>query len=398
MKWGLGFLGVVTAAALAIGGCIYMTTEQASNPALKADAPVRLEGSPFSATRLGNAAIITTDLSPRLQAEAAAYGYSNINGPTLIKVPAWVKNPLGRYYLYFAHHKGRFLRLAYADSPTGPWTVHEPGVLDVSETPLLQELADPPLTKNEELEAAVRHMGVTELTVFARVGADAKAAQEQRTEKGELGRTEQSPHIASPDIYIDHANQRIVLFWHGLVEGTVQMSGVATSADGLSFETKPGFIAPPYLRYVNIRGRHIALTMPGLLYKAPDPLGPYEVRPQPLFDVTARHHAFHLVGNTLYIFFTRVGDAPERILVTAVDVSSDDWADWQPGEVFEVMRPEAVWEGADLPIEPSVRGETTRREHALRDPHVFNDDGQLYLVYAGGGEDAIGIAELTFTK
>lgn len=23
----------------------------------------------------------------------------NINGPSLIRVPAWVKNPLGRYYL-----------------------------------------------------------------------------------------------------------------------------------------------------------------------------------------------------------------------------------------------------------------------------------------------------------
>ena len=28
----------------------------------------------------------------------------NINGPSLIRVPSWVKNPLGRYYLYVAHH------------------------------------------------------------------------------------------------------------------------------------------------------------------------------------------------------------------------------------------------------------------------------------------------------
>ena len=28
----------------------------------------------------------------------------NINGPSLIKVPDWVENPLGKYYLYFSHH------------------------------------------------------------------------------------------------------------------------------------------------------------------------------------------------------------------------------------------------------------------------------------------------------
>ncbi|MBI2946207.1 MAG: hypothetical protein HYY23_01070, partial [Verrucomicrobia bacterium] len=39
---------------------------------------------------------------------------NNINGPSLIRVPGWVKSPLGRYYLYFAHHSGQYIRLAYA--------------------------------------------------------------------------------------------------------------------------------------------------------------------------------------------------------------------------------------------------------------------------------------------
>ncbi|NET62179.1 MAG: hypothetical protein F6K47_40550, partial [Symploca sp. SIO2E6] len=33
---------------------------------------------------------------------------SNINGPSLIRVPEWIENPLGRYYLYFAHHQGKY--------------------------------------------------------------------------------------------------------------------------------------------------------------------------------------------------------------------------------------------------------------------------------------------------
>ena len=36
-----------------------------------------------------------------------------------------------RYYLYFAHHKGSYIRLAFADAVAGPWTVYEPGVLSL---------------------------------------------------------------------------------------------------------------------------------------------------------------------------------------------------------------------------------------------------------------------------
>jgi hypothetical protein len=58
----------------------------------------------------------------------------DINGPSLIRIPDWLPNPLGRYYLYFSHHKGEYIRLAYADSVTGPWTVYEPGTLRIEQT------------------------------------------------------------------------------------------------------------------------------------------------------------------------------------------------------------------------------------------------------------------------
>ncbi len=47
----------------------------------------------------------------------------NINGPSLLRVPEWVPNKLGKYYLYFAHHKGKYIRLAYADDLKGPWKI-----------------------------------------------------------------------------------------------------------------------------------------------------------------------------------------------------------------------------------------------------------------------------------
>ena len=71
------------------------------------------------------------------------HGYGNVNGPSVIRVPPWIQNPLGRYYMYFAHHRGSFIRLAYADNLDGPWTVHNQGVLYLDDTPVLDHIASP---------------------------------------------------------------------------------------------------------------------------------------------------------------------------------------------------------------------------------------------------------------
>ena len=60
---------------------------------------------------------------------------TNINGPSLIRVPDWLENPLGRYYLYFAHHQGTYIRLAYADQVEGPYKTYEAGTLQLAQTP-----------------------------------------------------------------------------------------------------------------------------------------------------------------------------------------------------------------------------------------------------------------------
>ena len=62
--------------------------------------------------RLLDVPIITPALHPSIG--------ENIQGPSLIRVPEWVEGRLGAYYLYFADHKGRYIRLAYADDLLGP--------------------------------------------------------------------------------------------------------------------------------------------------------------------------------------------------------------------------------------------------------------------------------------
>ena len=79
-----------------------------------------LQSVEISAARFSENPLITVSSSSSIG--------DNLNGPLIIRVPAWIKKPRGHYYMYFAHHKGQYIRLAYADSLHGPWKVYAPGV------------------------------------------------------------------------------------------------------------------------------------------------------------------------------------------------------------------------------------------------------------------------------
>ncbi len=70
---------------------------------------------------------------------------------------------------------------------------------------------------------------------------------------------------------------------------------------------------------------------------------------------TLRHAAVKLVNDTLYVFYSRVGDSPERILLSKIKLT-DDWNDWTPTVPVTVAEPETDYEGADLPVKPSEMG------------------------------------------
>ena len=87
------------------------------------------------------------------------------------------------------------------------------------------------------------------------------------------------------------------------------------------------------------------------------------------------------------------GDAPEHLLHSTVELDGD-WGTWSLSEPTSLLWPEEPWEGADLPVEPSVRGQVTTRVHQLRDPAVLDDDGTTWLLYTVAGESGIALAEL----
>ena len=115
---------------------------------------------------------------------------------------------------------------------------------------------------------------------------------------------------------------------------------------------------------------------------------------------TPRHFGVDLSGDELSLYFTRIGDAPERIFRTTMDLSRKDWQSWETQihnarDVHqEMLRPVHAWEGGELKAGGSGNGQTGFA-NALRDPDLFRDrDGRIYLLYVGGGESAIGIARV----
>jgi hypothetical protein len=304
------------------------------------------------------------------QAGSAAE-HPNINGPSLIRVPDWVVRPLARYYLYFADHKGDRIHLALSDDLAGPWSNHEPGTLHLRDTPFLQSPPEIPADVDRDALAMPRAEDVPSVLDDCII-----------------------PHIASREVIVDDASRSIRLYYHGLDAFARQVSRVAVSRDGLDFEARPEILAPPYLRMFHYRANGYGLAMPGGLFRSESGLTDFETGPV-LFEPEMRHAGLWLRGEELWVFWTRVGDAPERILLSTIDLSHD-WKQWRASEPVEVRRAIEDWEGAALPPMPSVRSAINRPANQLRDPFLFEDEGRCFLVYAVAGEAGLGIARFEF--
>ena len=309
-------------------------------------------------TRLGDGPILRPEMMPKDDGEWSG----NLNCPSLIRVPDWMAKPLGKYYLYFSAHHGSYIRMAYADRLTGPWKVYEPGTLRL-----------------EQVEA-VNH----------------------------AGRSPQR-HVASPDVHPDDAHRQIRMYFHYNLPKLGHSSSVAVSSDGLKFEPWPGRIAGPYLRVIRRGGAYLAVDDAGVLLKSPDGLEPFEAVSEAVKTVAGgpaaregrlggkqashfRHGCLWPAGDTLSVFFTRIGDAPEQILLTRVKLSGDP-SDWRASPPAALLAPDRDYEGAKFPLVPSTfTGQTNVRQ--LRDPYVFREEGHTYLLYAVAGETGIALAEI----
>ncbi len=264
---------------------------------------------------------------------------SNINGPSLIRVPCWVTNPLGKYCLYFAHHQGTYIRMAYADDLEGPWQIYSDGVLELRDS------------------------------FF-------------------------NGHIASPDVRVMDDRREIWMYYHGccMPEPPHQVERLAISFDGISFTAREEVLGSFYWRTFDWGGYRYALEMPGKFQRSRNGMTDFEEGPT-LFTPDMRHSAVRLDGDILSVFYSNAHDCPEHILLSTIKLSPD-WMRWENSEPISVLRPEMDYEGVNCSIVPSRRGSVHEPVHQLRDPCIFKEDGRTYLLYSVAGEHGIAIAEL----
>lgn len=267
----------------------------------------------------------------------------DINGPSLIRVPSWVNEPLGKYYLYFADHHGQYIRMAFADHLEGPWTIYAPGVLQKTQTVC-------------------------------------------------------TTHIASPDAHVDEARHEILMYFHGQTMNSGQLSFLSHSKNGLSFTAESRPLGPSYFAVFQYGGWFYTITKKSgawNVYRSKDGATPFTEGPALIPRM--RHSAVKVDGDTLWLFFSKIGDAPESIEVVRIDLTKD-WQQW-PSALSHpkvLLKPEKDYEGIGIPIAPSISGEAKGAENALRDPGIFGEDGRTYLIYSVAGERGLGMAELLF--
>jgi uncharacterized repeat protein (TIGR01451 family) len=315
----------------------------------------------YTVQRFGENPIIRPEMLPGSDG-------SNIAGPSLIEVPDWVPNRLGRYYLYFAAHSGSYIRMAYADDLQGPWTVYAPGVLTLEQ---------------------VRQQAEKQAVAAPKVG---------------------TPHIASPDVHVDDVNRVIRMYFHARpVDPYIDWehaTGIAVSADGLNFSlesTRP--VGEPYFRVFRYESYYYAITNRAHLQRSIDGINWESTvstdfvgdAVDPVTGAEPRHSAIKLDGDLLTVFYTRVNDAPERVMVSTL-VLSGDWTSWRLGPPTMVLAPEMDYEGANLPIEQSRDGPCNEAQNALRDPAIYREADRVYLLYTCKCEiGGIAIGELSLT-
>ncbi len=278
----------------------------------------------------------------------------NVNGPSVIRTPDWLPHRRGQYYMYFAHHQGRNIRLAYADDLQGPWHLHEPGTLPLEATPCFHHIASPDVHVNEVQRSIDMYY--------------------------------HGP-VLRPDEWAEDDLTRRFPYLHG------QRTLLARSTDGLHFESGTRILGPSYWRYFRFREEGYALAMPGILYRQTSS-SPEDFQEGPLlFGVEYRHFAIDSWQGQLTAYFSRAGDVPERILCTRIDTQGP-WSHWTAGSLVEVLRPAMAYEGVHEPLVASARGAIHEPAHQLRDPCIFRQGDQVCLFYAVAGEQGIAGAEL----
>lgn len=352
----------------------------------------------------------------------------NINYPSAIKVPDWIDDPLGTYYMYFSHKRGSYIRLAYADDVEGPWTVHPPGTLHLEDTPFTGHIASPDVhvdhdkqvirlyyhgeTRARDLlrspwineqyrkdrygfwkrDIPYRLLFNTGRTLYKMVSKQGSNG----SSSGSVDGTTQEDNQSSPTTDTASETARIPAFeqrlwdWN-LIPSPIQETRQAVSTDGLEFTSTSPILGPSWFAVFGYEETYYALARDGYVWASNSPDKSFS-RVRKLFD-DHRHFGVHVFGDQLHVYYSRPQDEPEGIVKTSIGLA-DSVEDWMELETKEVIVPEMEYEGADVDIDRSRRLGPADRRRELRDPQIFVDNSRKYLFYVIAGESGIGVVKL----
>jgi hypothetical protein len=285
-----------------------------------------------------------------------AFG-GNFSGCTFFVNPGYLDSRFyNQYVLYFAHHSGNFIRVATSKNIYGDWTFPNLEILKIEN---FNEIHD---------------------------------------------------HIASPEVFLDQESKTLNLFFHSRVPGSrEQQTFLATSKDGVSFDLKPMIsFLPFYLRVCVHNGGVFGVTKGGNFFSHIgsdfsngwryldniDSPG-LEFEKFNYFNENGNMRHLHIVSHkeTLLVFYTRIGDAPERIYAKSLKVHPDN-SHLEISEEIEVMRPQIAFECQTASITKSQPGLSETFELAFRDPFVFTENELNLLFYSYGGESGIAVCQI----
>lgn len=155
--------------------------------------------------------------------------------------------------MYFSHHKGEYIKMAYSDSINGRWTIYNDKILSLKNSTLITYR-----TTQSNLKDVFNHNNSNE--TFALLS-------QLDFKKNNTSVDSNDPHIASPEIIINNESKEIVMFFHGMVSGNIQKSKIAISKDGLNFNAKSKILTGPYLKLVEYKNSYLGISMSGVFYK-----------------------------------------------------------------------------------------------------------------------------------
>ena len=226
-----------------------------------------------------------------------------------------------------------YIRMAYSNKIIGPYTIYEKGVLNIKNSP----------------------------------GKD---------------------HVASPDVHVDSKNKIITMYYHTCFnEGQYTLESF--SNDGIFFKSHNIILGSYYFRVFKFKNQLYSIAKGvknyGEIYKKVN--NEWKIIYKKLIK-NIRHTAILVEDNIIYLFYSLIGELQESIYCCVLDIDN-----FMVTNNYKLIKPSLDYEGFNFPKEKSKIGMEKKFVNQVRDPGIFINKNDKYLLYSVSGEKGIAIAK-----